>query len=231
MQNTAGIVSSYEYRQNFDYALWEELGPSLYVNVPGFAEKLFGVVLDPQPIAKTVFQKCQTGNGQLFDEKSGWQGWPHDANETRVLTWFQTLVKKLLNLAKEDYELPQPQMRILSKLCKPVPGSVSRQKLDVGFVKTTPRQAGYDWSQILIPGELKCNQNEDRHENTWLDLARYAREIFNAKSTRRFVQGFTLCGPLMRLWEFDRLGGIASSAFNINKDGLELSRQFWVTYG
>ncbi|KAJ5047771.1 hypothetical protein PSV09DRAFT_2394266 [Bipolaris maydis] len=38
---------------------------------------------------------------------------------------------------------------------------------------------------------------------------------------RRFVLGFTLCGPFMRLWDFDRLGGIASEQFDINEDGLQ----------
>lgn len=28
-----------------------------------------------------------------------------------------------------------------------------------------------------------------------------------------------LCGSIMRLWEFDRIGGIASVLFDINKDG------------
>ena len=41
-----------------------------------------------------------------------------------------------------------------------------------------------------------------------------------AQDTRRFVLGFTLCGSLMRIWVFDRLGGIASEQFDINKDGL-----------
>ena len=30
--------------------------------------------------------------------------------------------------------------------------------------------------------------------------------------------GFTLCGPVMRLWEFDRLGGVASAPIDVNKD-------------
>src|SRR5690606_22630924 len=38
---------------------------------------------------------------------------------------------------------------------------------------------------------------------------------------RRFVLGFTICGSLMRIWEFDRLGGIASEQFDINQDGLQ----------
>jgi len=45
----------------------------------------------------------------------------------------------------------------------------------------------YDWSHILIPGELKSNAREDNYSSTWLDLLRYAREVFGAQDTRRFV--------------------------------------------
>ncbi|KAI9731295.1 MAG: hypothetical protein M1834_005198, partial [Cirrosporium novae-zelandiae] len=79
-----------------------------------------------------------------------------------------------------------------------------------------------DWSKILVPGELKSNPQEDNHNSTWLDLIRYVREIFKAQDTRRFALGFTFCGSLLRLWEFDRLGGIASPSFDIQKDGLKL---------
>jgi hypothetical protein len=30
-----------------------------------------------------------------------------------------------------------------------------------------------------------------------------------------------MCGSTMRLWEFDQLGGTASSPFDINKEGLQ----------
>jgi hypothetical protein len=206
-----------------------ELGTSLYIGVPGFVEAFFGGILNLQSIAKTVFKKCQEGDDPLFNkEAGGWQGWPSDANEDKVLEWFQRLMKKFLDLA-ESYALPSSRMRILRQPNKPVPGSVSKRKLDIGFVHQpkTRGQAEYDWSLILIPGELKSNPKEDTHESTWLDLARYAREVFTAQDTRRFVQGFTLCGSLMRLWEFDRLGGIASSAFDINKDGLDFVSAVW----
>jgi hypothetical protein len=74
-------------------------------------------------------------------------------------------------------------------------------------------------THILIPGELKSNLREDNYSSTWLDLLRYTREIFSAQDTRRFVLGFTLCGSIMRVWEFDRLGVIGSTPFDINKDG------------
>jgi hypothetical protein len=45
--------------------------------------------------------------------------------------------------------------------------------------------------------------------------------VLTTQDTRHFVLGFTLCGSIMRLWEFDRLGGIASAPLDINKDGLQ----------
>jgi Fungal protein kinase len=76
----------------------------------------------------------------------------------------------------------------------------------------------YDWSHIIIPGELKSNPREDSYSSTWLDLYRYVREVVSAQDKRRFVLGFTICDSGMRLWEFDRLGGVASKTFDVNKD-------------
>ncbi|KAK3369809.1 hypothetical protein B0T24DRAFT_488694, partial [Lasiosphaeria ovina] len=78
------------------------------------------------------------------------------------------------------------------------------------------------WSQILVPGELKSNPSADIAPKAWLDLGTYAREVLATQDSRRFVLGFTICGSLMRLWEFDRLGAIASDQFDINEDGLRL---------
>ncbi|KAH7119563.1 hypothetical protein B0J11DRAFT_534071, partial [Dendryphion nanum] len=62
--------------------------------------------------------------------------------------------------------------------------------------------------QKLDIGELKSNPQADK-------------EVLAAQDSRRFVLGFTLCGPLMRLWLFDRLGGIASTQFDIHEDCLQ----------
>lgn len=91
---------------------------------------------------------------------------------------------------------------------RPIPGSVSRRKLDVGLAYNPNNeledsdQQSCDLSHILIPGELKSNPLEDNYSSTWLDLLKYVREIFSAQA-RRFVLGFTLCGSIMRLWKFD----------------------------
>jgi len=223
VHNTAGIVNSSETRVHFDKELQMELGTSLSIGVPGFEDAFFGGVSNLQSIANTVFEKCQQGHNPPFKQKKGgWQGWPSGAHEPKVLDWFQRIMRTFLGLAAKYHGTPRPQMKILRQSNKPLPDSVSWRKLDIGFVRN-PRHRGpvqFDWSHVLVPGELKSNPKEDTHESTWLDLARYVREVFNTQESRRFVQGFTLCGSLMRLWEFDRLGGIASSAFDINKDGL-----------
>lgn len=77
------------------------------------------------------------------------------------------------------------------------------------------------WSQILILGKLKCNTSANITSKAGLNLGRYAREVLAAQDSRQFVLGLTLCGLLMRLWEFDRLERIASAQFDIYEEGLQ----------
>ncbi|KAK4137726.1 hypothetical protein BT67DRAFT_119307 [Trichocladium antarcticum] len=221
LQNTSGFANSSEYRHDVDKVLRAELGP-LYVGLHRFHETYFGGVVGLEAASKAVFRRCTEGSNPLFRE--GWSGWPKDANLDDVLDWFADLSEKLAVLA-EDYKLipTRGRRRPLAQPNKPIQGSTAERKLDIGFVDNA--EAGPDsrchWSQILIPGELKNNPAADKASKAWLDLGRYAREVLAAQDARRFVLGFTICGPLMRIWEFDRLGGIASERFDINEDGLQ----------
>ncbi|ORX97137.1 hypothetical protein BCR34DRAFT_677209 [Clohesyomyces aquaticus] len=116
-------------------------------------------------------------------------GWPEGARERDVLSWFAPLTGQLLDFA-ENQPASRPRRRPLAQPHQPVQGSTADRKLDVGF------------SQILIPGELKSNLSADKASKAWLDLGQYAREVFVAQDSRRFVLSFTLCGPLMRLLQF-----------------------------
>jgi hypothetical protein len=170
-----------------------------------------------------VLDKCKEGDRPLYRVESGWQGWPEGAKEGDVLSWFAPLIDQLLDFEEEHLPTSQNRRRPLAQPHRPLQGSTADRKLDVGFVDDP--DAGVDskcrWSQILIPGELKSNPSADKASKAWLDLGRYAREVLAAQDSRRFVLGFTLCGPFMRLWEFDRLGGIASEQFGVNEDGLQ----------
>ena len=202
--------------------LKEELG-HLYVGIPGFFEAFFRDVPGLKLAAQAVFDKCKEGDNQFYHVESGWQGWPEEAKEKDVLSWFASFTDQLLDFA-EEHRLPsQVRRRPLAQPNRPLQGSTADRKLDIGFVDDP--NAGVNskcrWSQILIPGELKSNPSADKASKAWLDLGRYAREVLAAQDSRRFVVGFTLCGPLMRLWIFDRLGAIASEQFDINEDGLQ----------
>ncbi|KAH7053481.1 hypothetical protein B0J12DRAFT_598595 [Macrophomina phaseolina] len=220
-RTTSVMVNSSEQRKLFDDVLRAELDGSLFIGVPNFFETFFGEVDNLEQTAATIFQKCSEGNNPLYTADRGWRDWPENSAQNNVLGWFTELVAQLKTLAEEHCSVDTIQRGTLAKPDLPLEGSVAERKMDLGFADTTahgrPR-----WSQMLIVGELKSNPGLDRSSETWRDLARYAREVFTAQDTRRFVLGFTLCGPTMRLWEFDRLGGVASEQFNANNDGKRL---------
>lgn len=218
LHKTSSFANSLEYRQDVDRVLKLELGP-LYVGLPEFRKTYFGRVAGLETASEAVFKKCTEGSHPLFGE--GWSGWPKDANQDDVLSWFADLCEKLAAFAKDYRSDPADRRRPVAQPNKPIHGSTGERKLDVGLVDDP--KAGKDsrchWSQILVPGELKSNPLADKASKAWLDLGTYAREVLAAQDSRRFVLGFTLCGSLMRIWEFDRLGGIASEHFDVNEDG------------
>ncbi|KAF2254157.1 hypothetical protein BU26DRAFT_474426 [Trematosphaeria pertusa] len=223
LRNMSSFANSTEHRKYVDDVLKEELG-HMYVGVPGFFKAFFGKIAGLELTAQAVLERCKAGDNPLYQEESGWQGWPKGARERDVLRWFAKLTGQFWDFAEEHQPAASvARRRPLAQPSKPLQGSTADRKLDVGFVDDP--SAGEDskchWKQILVPGELKSNPSADRASKAWLDLGRYAREVLAAQDTRRFVLGFTLCGPLMRLWEFDRLGGIASLQFDVNKEGFQ----------
>ncbi|KAF1363108.1 hypothetical protein EJ07DRAFT_163021 [Lizonia empirigonia] len=195
----------------------------MYVGVPGFFKAYLGEVLDLTHRAQAVFGKCKEGESPLYKEESGWQSWPDAGKELDVLSWFAQLTEQLLEFAKEHHASPKLRRRIVTRPHQPLQGSTANRKLDIGFVEDeiASIDSQCHWSRILVPGELKSNPSADKASKAWLDLGRYAREVLAAQDSRRFVLGFTLCGSLMRLCSFDRLGGIASEQFDVNQDGLQ----------
>ncbi|KAI0903609.1 hypothetical protein F4823DRAFT_267708 [Ustulina deusta] len=221
LRNTSSFANSSEHRKYVGAVLKKEFGP-LYVGLRNFHDTFFRSVAGLETASGAAFEKCIEGSNPLFRAEEGWKGWPEDADQDRVLGWLADLSDKLAAFAENHMSIPSRQRRLLAKPNKHIDGSIGRRKMAVGFVNEP--KAGKDsrchWSQILVPGELKTNRSADIASESWLDLGRYAREVLAAQDTRRFVLGFTICGSFMRVWEFDRLGGIASEPFNMNEDGL-----------
>ncbi|KAK4095776.1 hypothetical protein N658DRAFT_570173 [Parathielavia hyrcaniae] len=194
LRNTSSFANSSEHREYVDNVLKEELGP-MYVGLQDFYKSYFGDVPNLETASETFFkQNCLGGSNPLFS--NGWRSWPKEAKQDDVLSWFADFTEKLAAFAESCNSAPAHKRRPLAKPNETIAGSVGKRKMDIGFVDDP--SAGKDsrchWSQILVPGELKSNPSADRPSEARLDLG--------------------------RIWVFDRLGGIASEPFDINKDGL-----------
>jgi len=221
-RSTSSIVNSSEHRQYMDDVLREELG-SIYIGIPEFHEAVFGKIQGLKETAEAVFQRCKEGKIPLYHQDVGWRGWPKGAQEKDVLKWIAERVENFLDFTKDWVSFPKPPRGLLARPNQPLEGSTAERKLDIGIINDLKAadNSRYHWSRILVPGELKSNPSHDTVSKTWLDLGRYVREIFTTQDNRRFVLGFTLCGSIMRVWEFDRVGAVASPPFDVNKDGLQ----------
>jgi hypothetical protein len=181
--NTGSFVNTSENRKHFNDALKDKLGSSLYIDVPSFFEVFFREVTDLTSMTDAVFNKYQGGKDPLYnEEKGGWRDWPKNAKKEQVLKWLKELIDKFMKFAKGSESVPNIRRRPLVQPNQPLLRSTIHRKFDVNFVddmRNTDRVL-YNWSRILVPGELKSNPNADRYISTWLDLARYARKILTA---------------------------------------------------
>lgn len=87
----------------------------MHVGVPGFYEAFFGEVADLDPAAQAVFERCKAGDSPLYQEESGWQGWPKGAKERDVLSWFAELTGQFLDFAEEHHPASGAQRRPLAQ--------------------------------------------------------------------------------------------------------------------
>lgn len=196
----------------------EELSLSIYVGVPGFVDAHFAHIAGLDLLAQAVFEKC-TDKDEAVYSQNRWREWPDGANEKDVIAWFEKVVGWLVKVADGHQLVQNTTTKLLARPGQPLGGFASKRKLDIGFVDGS--DAVKNWSQVLVPGELKSDPSADTALTTWLDLARYASIVLSVQDARRFILGFTLCGSRMRLFQFDRLGGIASVPFDIHKDALQ----------
>lgn len=143
---------------------------------------MFGKMKGLKENAEAIFQKCQEGENPLSHPEEGWRDWPKGAQEKDVLKWFTERVENFLDFAKDQTSPADTSQRPLARPNQPLEGSTAERRLDVGFVDIPKagEDSRYHWSRILVPGELKSNPSLDTASKTWLDLGRYAREIFTA---------------------------------------------------
>jgi hypothetical protein len=171
LRNTGSFANSSEHRRYVDNVLKEELGP-MYVDLRGFHKTYFGSVPNLETVSKKFFEDCLEGSDPLFD--NGWRSWPQEAKQDDVLSWFADFTEKLAAFAESYNSAPAYKRRPLAKPDEPIAGSVAKRKMDIGFVHdpSAGKNSRCDWTQILVPGELKSNPSADTPSEARLDLGR-----------------------------------------------------------
>lgn len=211
-------------RINMDTEIKAALQDHAFVDHPNFFENFFNKIPQWDKVTTVVFEDCCERKIPLFQESTGWVHWPAECKEAQVLEFLRNIIDEIACSASKMGVCIPKRMRCITSPNKHLTGSDKKRKLDFALASHSNQELDqaeeqcHDWSHILVPGELKSNPKEARSGGPLLDLARYVLEIFGAQPTRRFVLGFTLCGPMMRILEFDRTGMLGSELFDINKD-------------
>ncbi|KAG6171095.1 hypothetical protein E4U11_001192 [Claviceps purpurea] len=224
--NDAFVADSLEHRKDVDHLMREGLG-QIHVDIPHLLQAFFPRSVDGlKRTSKSFFKKCRRGRTPRYKDGS-WTNWPVGAVEKEVFRWLKRFCKKLEKFARRSRPDVPHQRRLLGTRKETIDDDgLTKKRLDVGFVDASyPKRGSKDgehpWPQILVPGGLKRDPLADSASEVWHDLAMCAGKMLLAQATRRFVVGFTICGTLMRVWVFDRLGGIASEQIDVNKEPVQ----------
>ena len=214
-QTSGSLLSRSQTRDEVDTVFKQELQGILHGNLSGFISTVFNDQLpfghqkDPTSILKT----CEEMG--LWKNES-WQGFTEKPIlEKQLYDPFVRLANNILSI--ED---STSAIQWVEHGDTPLQGSKAKRKADMLLVPTDKaqnrgRQAIF-WRDVLVVMEIKRDSSDG--DDTTLQLASYAREVFGAQDNRRFVFGITLSGFVMRVWLFDRAGGIGSEAFEINEN-------------
>lgn len=191
--------------------LEKEIG-HVHVGTPNFCDEFFGTVPGLTAAAAQVFKSCTMSSTPLFQQ--GWTSWPREDNPVEILDWLIKIVATLKAFAK-DLGLKVHERPLLQP-CEIVANLNNKPQLDFGFASSVESENSIfcNWPHILVLGEIATDSSD-----LWLNVGQLAKTVMSAHENRRFLLAFTLCGPTMTIWEFDRLGGIASEQFDINVQG------------
>ncbi|KAA8895962.1 hypothetical protein FN846DRAFT_921955 [Sphaerosporella brunnea] len=197
-------------RSEMDLLLYDELYGKVAFGV-GDMWRSFPVTESARAMLQYAIER------RLYDPGAGWTAWPANPTEPKVLGFLLELLSALRAAsvwpsAVDTFEYVPAGSVVLDD------GDCER-KTDV--VVVGPHHDGQrdlSWLDVRIVGELKSNPAKSNLDDTILQVANYAREVFGCQPNRRWVPAFTLCGSDLRVWRFDRAGACGSSLINIHDE-------------
>ncbi|KAG5990188.1 hypothetical protein E4U52_004876 [Claviceps spartinae] len=227
------MVNTAECHRNIDGLLRKELKGRMHYGIPDFLETFFPST-KYQEVAEKFLDQCKTGTGvesKFNDDTHRFESWPDLTTQEQVIPWMQTFSKELEEFSKSFFSTNDDGSNSRAFLGQPnkfIEGHVAKRKLDACFISAADLefQSGgealnYFWTTILSSAEHKKDDSAETERAAELALAQYIRILLTTQGTRRYALGFTLCGSFLRVWLFDRLGGMASRRVDVNKDPVQ----------
>ncbi|OAV88480.1 hypothetical protein, variant [Puccinia triticina 1-1 BBBD Race 1] len=213
----SGFVDSSGKLSEIRPALQRELKYLMFLDVPSFLDHLIkhhteSESLLPNHTPALLLNPHKDFINQTFRERL------ENTSETSVLKWMSPLIEQIASSLKS--KVPAQHSRAWrSQPTVPIKGIKSKRMLD-GAIMSQYSKVDYHIQDVLVPFDLE----ESQKRNPALDLAKYVCEVFRAQPTRSYVLGFTMCGTLVRLWQFDRSGAIGSQSLNIQSTKEDLDK-------
>ena len=182
-------------------ALRDELWDCSFTKVPGFFEKYFDGKSWTQR-SKNIFDAIKRAHLE-----GRWTSFPNPPTESAVWQWWTTF--------QNEHFADLPRLYYTTKNKKGMTGGSAEAQLDL-LVKSRNRPFSdpHNWADVCVVGEHTLSKDGSK----FLQLARYARNVFSAQPRRYFLHGFTLCDTSMELHVFDRSGAYSAEPFDIHKD-------------
>lgn len=199
--NSASHSGFEQKKKLLEGALRDEFWECSYIMVKGFFEKYFdGKSWTEQ--GKDIF------NSVKHEHVDGrWTSFPDPPAESAVWQWWSNFQDEHLN--------DLPGLYYTTKNKHELTGVDAEAQLDL-LVKSRnkPSSDPHDWADVRVVGEHTVSKDGSK----FLQLARYARNVFLAQPRRRFLHGFTLCDTSMELHVFDRSGAYSAEQFDLQRD-------------
>ena len=201
---SASLQGSEQTRALVEARVFQEIRGCTYRDVQGFYEKYFeGKAWTER--ARDVYKSIQGRHvGGMW---------------TGLLQTTQDNVQNWLFQLQEDHLSDERRRYYKINLPRELIGGEAQRQIDLIVKRKSgnPSDTEHDWREIEVIGELKASNN-DGVKKPLVQLARYARDVFACQPTRRYLHAFTICGPFMTPWVFDRSGCYSPGQFNIHTE-------------
>ncbi|TFB06013.1 hypothetical protein CCMA1212_001427 [Trichoderma ghanense] len=189
-------------RENFQKETFKEIQGCTFLGVGGFFEKFFEGK-DWTGRAQGVYESLKSQHVSNM--------WIHlgvSPGITGMMTYLHSLQEHFLKGEDRQFR----EVTLPSELTEGFKG----QRLDLCVRQKCGEllDSLFEWKDMMVIGQLTVERGIKKR---LVQLACYARHLFDYQPTRRYLHAFTLRGSELEPWVFDRSGCYSPGAFNIHQ--------------